>query len=127
MGRHLRPRARGRKRSAPAELRHPAACSAPSPSTRRRRARESPEIRPGTHDAPSAGQGDTPMKRTLALAAAALVQSVMVFVTSSPCLAQEEGAKSLFMPSVARATMESMADGLLPLTFYIAFQVAVMT
>jgi hypothetical protein len=67
------------------------------------------------------------MKRTLALAATSLVQSVIVFVTSTQCFAQDDGSKSLFMPSTASQTMESMTDGLLPLTFYIAFQVAVMT
>jgi len=68
------------------------------------------------------------MKRTLALTATTLVQSVIVFTTATRCFAQEARAETLFMPSTtARGAMESMTDGLLPLTFYIAFQVAVMT
>lgn len=67
------------------------------------------------------------MHRTIVLAATAFAQSVIAFVTSSWCSAQDEASRVMLASSPTTGSMESMTAGLGPLTLFVAFQVAVMT
>jgi hypothetical protein len=86
-----------------------------------------PAFPAGAHGVLSQPPKETSMTRTLALSAAALVQSTIVLAAPSACFAQEEATKALFVPIGPAAPTDAMTAGLGPLTLFIASEVAFMT